>query len=158
MSFKKIIDNHERDKEIERDEQERKVAACKEADAKFLSDFDEAVEGVAKPIFGRFVKDVQEAGYSAEMKEGVDGRGNPYLEVRFLPETVAKPNPSDYAVFVLKGDASAEKVEHNAYYDQRRGGDSGVERKSFGLPSIRPETVERHLESFLKKALESRNA
>ena len=158
MSFKKVIEEHEQKREQEREARDRRIAELQEADAKLRADFDEAVAEVAKPIFERFVKEVQETGYTVSMSESVDGRGNPYLELRLLPEDIADPDPCDYAVFVLKGDTSGQKVEHNAYYDQRRGADGGTDKKAFGIGSIREETLERHLQVFLKQALESRDA
>jgi hypothetical protein len=156
--FSKVIKEHEKNKSEAAEAQAQEAAEVAVVLQEFSSDFHSAVSSVARPLFEEFAGDVLQHGFPSAIEEGVDGNGNPFISVRFIPErgSTFGTNRSIECAFVLRGLRSEQKVEHASYFDQRPG-KNGVTRDKVEIKSINKNVLENLLARFLRSSLSTKD-
>jgi len=156
--FNKVIKEHEKKSFEVTEAQAQGTAEPAIFLQAFTSDFHAVVSTVARPLFEEFVSDAIRNGFPSGIEEGADGNGNPYISVRFIPErgTTFGVNRTIECSFVLKGNLSEQKVEHEACFDQRKG-IHGVTRDKLEILSINKSVLEDLLAKFLRSSLSTKD-
>jgi hypothetical protein len=156
--FSKVLKEHVKNKSEAIEAQAQEPADVAVVLESFSSDFHSAVSSVARPLFEEFAGDVLRYGFPSAIEEGVDGNGNPFISVRFIPErgSTFGANRSIECTFVLRGLSSEQKVEHASYFDQRPG-KIGVTRDKVEIKSIDKNVLENLLSKFLRSSLSTKD-
>jgi hypothetical protein len=156
--FNKVLEEHEKRNSEVIEAQVQEAAEVTVALQTFSSDFHAAVSSVARPLFEEFASDALRHGFPLGIEEGVDGNGNPFISVRFIPErgTTFGTNRSIECTFVLKGLLAEQKVEHASYFDQRPGKD-GVTKDEFEIQAINQNVLESLLTKFFRASLSTKD-
>ncbi|NML43502.1 hypothetical protein HHL11_07065 [Ramlibacter sp. G-1-2-2] len=145
-TFKKVIQEHRAAVLAAAEAKRLGELQKQEAQRKFASSFAE-VAGIARPIFERFVAELQEEGLQAVVDMQPDESGNPAIAMRFScnPENVSGPD----CMFRLAGDVAVSKVQRITRVRHDDPG-SGAAHE---LQSINPTMINQQLAEALRRGL-----